>query len=34
MTYRYVGGINNFGGVLRFDDVDIASEHERDSSMA
>ena len=26
MTYRYVGGINNFGGVLRFDDVDIVSD--------
>ena len=25
MTYRYVGGIGNFAGVLRFDDVDIAS---------
>ena len=25
-TYRYVGGINNFPGVLRFDDVDIVSD--------
>jgi LPS-assembly protein len=26
LTYRYVGGINNFAGVLRFDDVDIVSD--------
>lgn len=26
MTYRYVTGINNFAGVLRFDDVDIVSD--------
>lgn len=26
LTYRYVGGINNFLKVLRFDDVDIASD--------
>jgi len=26
LTYRYVGGIDNFGGVLRFDDVDIVSD--------
>jgi LPS-assembly protein len=25
-TYRYVGGVNNFLNVLRFDDVDIASD--------
>ena len=25
LTYRYVGGIGNFAGVLRFDDVDVAS---------
>lgn len=25
MTYRYVGGIRNFAGILRFDDVDIIS---------
>jgi LPS-assembly protein len=25
MSYRYVGGIGNFAGILRFDDVDIAS---------
>ena len=26
LTYRYAGGINNFAGVLRFDDVDIVSD--------
>ena len=26
LTYRYVTGIDNFGGVLRFDDVDIVSD--------
>ena len=26
LTYRYTGGINNFAGVLRFDDVDIVSD--------
>jgi LPS-assembly protein len=26
LTYRYVGGVNNFLNVLRFDDVDIASD--------
>ncbi len=26
LTYRYVGGVNNFRNVLRFDDVDIASD--------
>ncbi len=25
MTYRYVGGIGNFAAILRFDDLDIAS---------
>ena len=26
VTYRYVAGINNFSSVLRFDDVDVASD--------
>jgi LPS-assembly protein len=26
MTYRYVGGVSNFAGALRFDDVDIVSD--------
>jgi LPS-assembly protein len=26
LTYRYVAGINNFAGVLRFDDVDVVSD--------
>ena len=26
LTYRYVGGIDNFAGVLRFDDVDVVSD--------
>ena len=26
LTYRYVGGVNNFRNVLRFDDVDIQSD--------
>jgi LPS-assembly protein len=26
LTYRYVTGVNNFAGVLRFDDIDVVSD--------